>query len=108
FPLRHEELFEQPSKGTVHYMLGNAHRNPPGTRSVPKVWHCAYYAQEEPNGMVCLVEVDGDRMQFTALLNDGRIADQCVIDKGKDEIIFGKKDVPEKEAEVEKTDERER
>ena len=29
-------------------------------------------------------------------------------DKGKDEIIFGKKDVPEKEAEVEKTDERER
>ena len=86
FPLRHEELFEQPSKGTVHYMLGNAHRNPPGTRSVPKVWHCAYYAQEEPNGMVCLVEVDGDRMQLTALLNDGRVADQCVIDKGKDEI----------------------
>ena len=29
-------------------------------------------------------------------------------DKEKDEIIFGKKDVPEKEAEVEKTDERER
>ena len=87
FPLRDEELFEQPSKGTIHYMLGNAHQNPPGTRSVQKVWHSAYYSQEEQNGMVCIVEVDGKRMTLTAYLSDCRIADRCVIDKEKDEIL---------------------
>lgn len=87
FPLRDESLYEQPSKGTIHYMLGNSNQNPPGTRSVPKVWHAAYYAQEERNAMVCIVEVDGDKMTLTALLNDGRIADKCVIDKGRDEIL---------------------
>ena len=87
FPLRNEELFEQPSRGTIHYMLGNAHQNPPGTRSVQKVWHSAYYTQEERNGMVCVVEVDGERMTLTAYLSDGRIVDRCVIDKEKDEIL---------------------
>lgn len=87
FPLRNESLYEQPSKGTIHYMLGNAHQNPPGTRSVQKVWHSAYYSQEENNGMVCIVEVDGDKMTLTAKLNDGRIADQCVIDKKNDCIL---------------------
>ncbi len=87
FPLRDESLYEQPSKGTIHYMLGNSNQNPPGTRSVPKVWHAAYYAQEENVAMVCIVEIDGDKMTLTALLDDGRIADRCVIDKGRDEIL---------------------
>ena len=86
FPLKNEELFANPSKGTIHYMLGNANQNPPGTRSLQKVWHSAYYSQEELSGMVCIVEVDGNKMTLTALMDDGRIADQCTIDKDKDEI----------------------
>ena len=87
FPLRNEELHAEPSKGTVHYMLGNSNQNPPGTRSVSKVWHSAFYPQEEKVAMVCIVEVDGARMTLTAQLDDGRIADRCVIDKEKDEIL---------------------
>ena len=87
FPLRNEELFEQPSKGTIHYMLGNANRNPPGTRSLSKVWHAAYYPQEEKSGMVCIVEVDGKKMTLTALMDDSRIADQCVVDQENDRIL---------------------
>ena len=87
FPLRCEELHAEPSKGTVHYMLGNSNQNPPGTRSVPKVWHSAFYPQEEKCAMVCIVEVDGERLTLTAQLDDGRIADRCVIDKAKDEIL---------------------
>ena len=86
FPLRNEELHAEPSKGTVHYMLGNSNQNPPGTRSVQKVWHSAFYPQEERGAMVCIVEVDGDRLTLTAQMDDGRIADRCVIDKAKDEI----------------------
>ncbi|MGN0635991.1 MAG: fibronectin type III domain-containing protein [Acutalibacteraceae bacterium] len=86
FPLRNEELFAQPSKGTIHYMLGNTHQNPPGTRSLQKVWHSAYFSQEEFSGMVCIVEVDGNTMTLTSVMDDGRIADQCTIDKDKDEI----------------------
>ena len=81
FPLKNEELFDRPSQGTIHYMLGNAHNNPPGSRTSPKIWHAAFYHQEERNQMVTIVEVDGSKMTLTALLNDGRIADQCVIDK---------------------------
>ncbi|MBQ7547725.1 MAG: metallophosphoesterase family protein [Clostridia bacterium] len=86
FPLRGEELHAEPSKGTVHYMLGNSNQNPPGTRSVPKIWHSAFYTQEEQGAMVCIVEVDGSKMTLTAMMDDGRIADRCVIDKEKDEI----------------------
>ena len=86
-PRRNEELHAEPSKGTVHYMLGNSNQNPPGTRSVQKVWHSAFYVQEERGAMVCIVEVDGDRMTLTAQMDDGRIADRCVIDKAKDEIL---------------------
>ena len=87
FPRRNEELHAEPSKGTVHYMLGNSNQNPPGTRSVAKVWHSAFYPQEEQGAMVCIVEVDGDRLTLTSQMDDGRIADRCVIDKAKDEIL---------------------
>lgn len=88
FPLKNEELFEQPSKGTVHYMLGNSNQNPPGTRSISKVWHAAYFPQEEDVSAVAVVEVDGGKITLTTyIVEDGRIIDKCVIDKEKDEIL---------------------
>lgn len=87
FPRRNEELFEKPSQGTVHYMLGNSNQNPPGTRAISKVWHSAFYTQEEDVSVVAVVEVDGDKMTLTSeIYEDGRIVDKCVIDKDKDEI----------------------
>lgn len=88
FPLRNEELFEQPSKGTVHYMLGNSNQNPPGTRSLSKVWHAAYFPEEEDVSVVAVAEVDGGKITLTSyIVEDGRIIDKCVIDKDKDEIL---------------------
>lgn len=86
FPLRNEELFEKPSQGTVHYMLGNSNQNPPGAKTMSKVWHAAYYAQEEHNACVAIIEVEGKRLTMTSVLSDGRIVDKCIIDKEKDEI----------------------
>ncbi len=86
FPLRDENLYEKPSQGTVHYMLGNSGDNPPGSRTVAKVWHAAYFPQEIHGGMVAIVEVDGNKITLTSMMDDGRIADKCVIDKDKDEI----------------------
>ncbi len=86
FPIKNEEIFDKPSQGTVHYELGNAHANPPGTKTCDKVWHSSFYPQEEHVSMYALVEVDGDRMTLVANLDDGRIADECLIDKAKDEI----------------------
>lgn len=86
FPRRGEELFEKPSEGTVHYIIGNSNQNPPGTRSLPKVWHTAFYTMEEKTSMIAVVEIDGDKMTITAELEDGRVVDRCVIDKGNDTI----------------------
>lgn len=86
FPIKNEELFDRPSQGTVHYELGNGNFNPPGTKTTDKVWHASFYPQEEQVSMYALVEVDGDKMRITANLNDGRVADEFVIDKEKDEI----------------------
>lgn len=87
FPLKNEELFDRPSQGTIHYMLGNSHQNPPGSRTLSKIWHTAFYPQEEQNAMVVIVEVDGDKLTLTALLDDGRIVDKCVVDKAGDTIL---------------------
>lgn len=86
FPLKNENLYDRPSQGTVHYMLGNSGGNPPGSRTVSKIWHSAFYPQEVPNAMVAIVEVDGNKVTLTSMLDDGRIVDKCVIDKDKDEI----------------------
>ncbi len=86
FPLKNEELFDRPSQGTIHYMLGNSHQNPPGSRTVSKIWHSAFYPQEEQNAMVAIVEVEGDTLKLTSVLNDGRIVDQCIINKQTDTI----------------------
>ncbi|MDR1629137.1 MAG: metallophosphoesterase family protein [Oscillospiraceae bacterium] len=87
FPLKNEELFDRPSQGTIHYMLGNSHYNPPGSRTLQKVWHAAFHPQEEQVCCVCIVEVDGDKMTLTSVFNDGRIIDQCTIDKSTDTIL---------------------
>ncbi len=86
FPIKNEEIFDRPSQGTVHYMLGNSHCNPPGSRTVSKVWHSAFYPQEEYNSMYALVEVERDKITLTSYIDDGRIADQCVIDRTTDTV----------------------
>ena len=86
FPIRNEEIFDCPSQGTVHYMLGNGNCNPPGARTLAKVWHSAFFPQEENVSAYALVEVDGDRVTLTEMLDDGRIVDKCVIDKKEDMI----------------------
>ena len=87
FPLKNEELFDRPSQGTIHYMLGNSNNNPPGARTISKVWHAAFYPQEEPVSMVAIVEVDGNKITLTSVLDDGRIVDRCTVDKDSDTII---------------------
>lgn len=86
YPIKNEEIFDRPSQGTMHYMLGNSHCNPPGSRTVSKVWHSAFYPQEEFNSMYALVEVEKDKVTLTSYIDDGRIADQCVIDRTTDTI----------------------
>ncbi len=88
FPMKNEELFERPSQGTVHYMLGNSNQNPPGTRAIAKVWHSAFYTQEEDVSVIAVVEIDGGKMTLTSeIFEDGRIVDKCTIDKDRDEIM---------------------
>ena len=87
YPIRNEQLYDRPSEGTIHYQLGNGNFNPPGTKTCDKVWHCAYYPQEEKVAAYALIEVDGAKLTITSRLNDGRIVDECVIDKEKDEIL---------------------
>lgn len=87
FPLKNEELFDRPSQGTVHYMLGNSDANPPGSRTCSKVWHSAFFAHEQRLSAACIAEADGDRLTLTSVLSDGRVFDRCVIDKGRDEIL---------------------
>ena len=86
FPIKNEELFDRPSQGTIHYELGNGHCNPPGTKTCDKVWHCSYYPQEEPVSAYTIVEINGNKVSLVSALDDGRIVDECCIDKDKDEI----------------------
>lgn len=86
FPRRRDELFDRPSQGTIHYMLGNSGCNPAGAKTLHKIWHAAYFPQEEDVCAVCIVEVDGDKVTLTEKLSDGRTVDRCVIDKKTDTI----------------------
>ena len=86
FPIKNEEIFDRPSQGTIHYELGNGNYNPPGTKTTDKVWHASFYPQEEQVAAYALIEVDGDKITMISELNDGRIIDECLIDKEKDEI----------------------
>jgi hypothetical protein len=86
FPRRNENLYDKPSEGTIHYNCGSGHRNPPGTRSMEKVWNAALYNHEEDLSMYALAEIDGNTLTLTSFIEDGRVADRCVIDKNSDTI----------------------
>lgn len=86
FPIKNEELFDRPSQGTIHYELANANFNPPGTKTTDKIWHASFYPSEEQVAAFTIVEVDGDKVTLISELNDGRIIDECLVDKEKDEI----------------------
>ncbi len=86
YPKRSEGLFTKPSEGTVHYNLGSGHRNPPGTRVVPKVWNAKTYCHEEDLSMFSIVDIDGGKCTLTAFVEDDRIIDIATIDKDKDLI----------------------
>jgi len=85
YPMKNDELFDRPSKGVVHYICGNGGANV-YISNCRKIWHSAFYAQEEPAAMVTIAEVDGAKFTLTALLDDGRVADVFVIDKDADTI----------------------
>ncbi len=87
YPRRGEGLYDKPSQGTIHYNLGASHRNPPGTKGVPKVWNVKSYCHEEQLSMFSIVDIDGDKCTLTAYVEDGKIVDVCVIDKGNDTIL---------------------
>lgn len=93
FPRRNDGLYDKPSQGTIHYNLGSSNRNPPGTRVVPKVWNAATYEHEVNLSMYSVVDIDGDKCTLTAYLEDGRIPDQCTIDKGAD-LIYPRQMAP--------------
>ena len=87
FPIKNEELFDKPSQGTIHYELGNSNSNPPGTMSCHKVWHAAHFPCEEQISTVAIVEVFKDKVILTSkIVEDGRVIDQCIIDKANDTI----------------------
>lgn len=93
FPRRNDGLYDKPSEGTIHYNLGSSNRNPPGTRVVPKVWNAATYEHEVDLSMFSIVDIDGDKCTLTAYLEDGRIPDQCTIDKAAD-VIYPRQMAP--------------
>ena len=55
--------------------------------TVKKFWHAAHFPQSEFVSAFAVVEVSEDKAIFTTRLNDGRIVDQCVIDKKNDVIL---------------------
>lgn len=86
YPRRGDGLYDRPSEGTVHYNLGSGNRNPPGTRVVPKVWNAKTYPHEEDLSMFSVVDVKDGVCTLKAYVEDGRIVDECVIDKENDRI----------------------
>ncbi len=85
FPTKGDELFDKPSEGTVHYIVGNGGGNIYHSNA-QKIWHSCFYPQEIRMGSYTLVEIDGNILTATAYLDDGRIIDIFTIDKNKDLI----------------------
>ncbi len=86
FPIKNESLYDKPSQGTIHYELGNSDYNPAGTPTNKKIWHAAWFPQAELVAAYAIVEVFKDKVIMTTKLNDGRIVDECIIDKANDVI----------------------
>ena len=85
YPIRNYEMFDRPSEGTVHYILGNSGDNGFASNA-GKVWHYNFYPQEERNSMYAQVDVTPTRLTVTAYLDDGRTVDRFTIDREHDEI----------------------
>lgn len=85
YPTKGDELFDKPSEGTVHYIVGNGGGNIYHSNA-QKIWHSCFYPQEIRMGSYTLVEIDGNVLTATAYLDDGRIIDVFTIDKDKDLI----------------------
>lgn len=85
FPIKNDEMFDKPSEGTVHYIVGNGGGNIYHSNA-RKIWHSAFWPQELRMGSYTLVEIDGEVLTATAYLADGRIIDVFTIDKTKDLI----------------------
>lgn len=85
FPIRDDAMFERPSEGTVHYQCGNGSGGRHANER--KMWHTAFYTQEEGVAVYALVEVTKTKLTVTTMLDDGRVADVFVIDKEKDSIL---------------------
>ncbi len=85
FPMKKDEMFDKPSEGTVHYIVGNGGGNI-FRSNCRKIWHSSFYPQEVRLGSYTVVEVDGSKLTATAYLADGRIIDSFTIDKDKDLI----------------------
>lgn len=86
YPIKGDELFDKPSQGTVHYITGNGGGNIYHSNA-RKLWHSAFYPQEERMGSYTLVEIDGNVLTATAYMEDGRIYDVMTIDKEKDLLL---------------------
>ncbi len=86
FPTKGDELFDRPSQGTVHMIMGTSSANI-FLSNAQKVWHACFYPQEEPVAMISVIEIDGDKLNALTYLDDGRIVDDFTIDKEKDLIL---------------------
>ena len=85
YPIRNYEMFDRPSEGTIHYILGNSGDNGFASNA-GKFWHYNFYPQEEHNSMYAQVDVTPERLTITAYLDDGRVVDRLTLDKERDEI----------------------
>ncbi|MBR6709126.1 MAG: hypothetical protein IKL84_05550, partial [Clostridia bacterium] len=85
YPIRNYEMFDRPSEGTVHYILGNSGENGFSSNG-DKFWYYNFYPQEERNSMYAQVDVTPTRLTVTAYLDDGRTVDRFTIDRERDEI----------------------
>lgn len=87
YPRRGEGLYDKPSQGAIHYNLGASNRNSGGPNIVPKVWNVKSYGDKDHLSMFSIVDIDGDKCTLTAYVEDGKIADKCIVDKGNDIIL---------------------
>ena len=86
FPTTNDELFDMPSQGVIHYIIGNGGGNIYHS-NCQKVWHSCFFPQEERTGMYSVIEIDSDSLTATAYMDDGRIVDRMVIDKKTDTVL---------------------
>ena len=84
FPIRGDAMFERPSQGTVHYQCGNGSGGRHANER--KMWHTAFYTQEEGTAVYALVEINETKLKITTMLDDERVADIFEIDRETDSI----------------------